>query len=126
MRVPRSTSDSRGIDFETYVPGVGRSFITVTKSSVFWHGAGFDQIAERLDNASDAHTYRLAVSANGLVQIFRDGKRLAVRTASGGPDPLARSQGAYIQWGEGAGASEADAVITRVAYDTTGAYRPEP
>ena len=126
MRVPRSTSNSRGIDFETYVPDVGRSFITVTKSSVFWHGAGFDQIAERLDNASAAHTYRLAVSANGLVQIFRDGKRLAVRSTAGEPDRMARAQGAYIQWGEGAGASEADAVITHVAYDTTGAYRPEP
>jgi formylglycine-generating enzyme required for sulfatase activity len=126
MRVPRSTSDSRGIDFETYVPGVGRSFITVTKSSVFWHGAGFDQIAERLDNASAAHIYRLAISANGLVQIFRDGKRLALRSTAGEPDRMARAQGAYIQWGEGAGASEADAVITHVAYDTTGAYRPEP
>ena len=124
MRVLRSTSDSRGIDFETYVPGVGRSFITVTKSSVFWHGAGFDQIAEKLDNTSAAHTYRLAVGANGLVQIFRDGKRVAVRSTAGEPDRMARAQGAYIQWGEGAGASEADALITHVAYDTTGAYRP--
>ena len=111
MRVLRSTFKSRGIDFETHIPGLGRSFITVTESSVFWHGAGFDQIAKKLDNASAAHTYRLAVSETGLVQIFRDGKRLAVRTAGGGPDPMARSQGAYIQWGEGAGASEADADI---------------
>jgi hypothetical protein len=39
---------------------------------------------------------------------------------------LARAQGAYIQWGEGAAASEADAIITQVSYDTTGAYRPGP
>jgi formylglycine-generating enzyme required for sulfatase activity len=126
MRVTRSTSNSRGVDFETYVPGIGRAFITVTTSSVFWHGGGLDQIAEKLDNASAPHTYRLALGANGLVQIFRDEKRLAVRSAAGGPDPLARAQGAYIQWGEGAGATEADAEITRLAYDTTGAYRPGP
>jgi hypothetical protein len=51
---------------------------------------------------------------------------MAVRATAGEPDRMARALGAYIQWGEGAGASEADAVITHVAYDTTGAYRPEP
>jgi len=124
VKVTRSTSNSRGIDFETYVPGVGRAFITVTTSSVFWHGGGFDRIAEKLDNASAAHTYRMAVGADGFVHIFRDGKRLAIRSAAAGPDPLARAKGAYIQWGEGARASEANAVITRLGCDTTGAYRP--
>jgi hypothetical protein len=68
----------------------------------------------------------LTISRDGLVQIFRDGKRLAVRPAASDADPLARAQGAYIQWGEGAAASEADAIITQVSYDTTGAYRPGP
>jgi hypothetical protein len=126
MQVTRSTSSSRGIDFETYVRGIGRAFITVTRSSVFWHGGGSERIAESLDNASAAHTYRLAVNADGLVHIFRDAKRLAIRPASGGPDRMAQAKGGYIQWGEGAGASEADAVITRLGLDTTGAFRPGP
>jgi formylglycine-generating enzyme required for sulfatase activity len=124
MQVTRSTSNSRGVDFETYVPGIGRAFITVTTSSVWWHSGALEPIAEKLDNASAAHVYRLAISRDGLVQIFRDGKRLAVRPAASDADPLARAQGAYIQWGEGAAASEADAIITQVSYDTTGSYRP--
>jgi len=126
MKVTRNTSKSRGIDLETYDPGIGRAFITVTKSSVFWSGGGFDQIADKLDNASAAHTYRLAVGVDGNVQIFRDGQQLAVRRAVGGPDPMAQTKAAYIQWGEGAGGNQADAVITGLGYDTTGAYRPGP
>jgi hypothetical protein len=126
MQVTRSTSNSRGIDFETYVPGVGRAFITVTTSSLWGHGGSLEPIAEKLDNASAPHAYRVAITRDGQVQIFRDGKRLAVRPAAGDADPLARAQGAYIQWGEGAAASEADAIITHLGYDTTGAYRPGP
>jgi len=124
MKVTRSTSASRGIDFETYVSRVGRAFITVTTSSVFWSDGRFEQLAGDLDNASAAHTYRFAVEPNGLVQIFRDGKRLAARPATAAPDRLAGAEGTYLQWGEGAGGSEADAVITGLAYDLTGAYRP--
>jgi hypothetical protein len=103
---------------------MGRAFITVTTSSVFWHGGGFDRIADELNNSSASHTYRFAIGLDGVVQIFRDDKRLAVRTAAGSPDPLARTKAAYIQGGEGAGASEADAVVTSLGYDVTGAYRP--
>jgi hypothetical protein len=126
MQVTRSTSNSRGIDLETYVPGIGRAFITVTTSSVWWHVGGLEPIAEGFDNASAPHAYRLAVSRDGSAQIFRDGKRLAVRPVAGDADPLARAPGAYIQWGEGAAASEAHAIITHVGCDTTGAYRPGP
>ncbi len=124
MQVTRSNSTSRGIDFEVYVPGAGRAFITVTTSAVYWLGSGGDRIADRLDNASELHTYRLAVGADKIVRIFRDAERIAIRPAAGGYDRLAGTRQAYIQWGEGAGASEADAVITGLSYDTTGAYRP--
>lgn len=124
LRVTRNTAADRGIDFETYLPELGRGFITITTSSVLWHGHGVERIAEELDNASAAHTYRLATSPEGQVQIFRDGRLLAVRPAPLRPDTMAGTQAAHLQWGEGAGASEADAVVTSLAYDAGGAYRP--
>jgi len=124
LRVTRNTAADRGIDFETYLPELGRGFITITTSSVLWHGHGVERIAEELDNASAAHTYRLATSPDGQVQIFRDGRLLAVRPAPLRRDAMAGTQAAHLQWGEGAGASEADAVVTRLAYDAGGAYRP--
>ncbi len=125
MRVTRSTADRRGIDFETYVPGIGRAFITVTTSAVYWiDGGTFVALAENLDNASRMHTYRLAVDSDGNVAIFRDGTPLGVRQATTGRDNLGGAAGAYLQWGEGAGGSEADAVVQRVAFDLQGAYRP--
>jgi len=39
-------------------------------------------------------------------------------------DPLLKPKGPYFQWGEGAGASEADALVAHVAYDLTGPYQP--
>jgi len=113
-----------GSDFETFVPRVGRAMITVTMSSVFWNLGGFEQLAGGLDNASAAHTYRLAAEASGTAQVFRDGKLLAVRPTGDAPDPLIGTKGADIEWGGGAGSSEADAVVAGVAYNTTGAYRP--
>jgi hypothetical protein len=83
-----------------------------------------ERIAAGLDNKSAARTYRLAISPDGQVQIFRDGRRLAVRPAAARPDTLAGTQAAYVQWGEGAAASEADAVVTSLAHDAGGAYRP--
>jgi len=124
LRVTRNTAADRGIDFETYLPELGRGFITITTSSVLWHGDGVERIAEGLDNASVAHTYRLAMSPDGQVQIFRDGRPLAVRPAASRRDAMAGTEAAHLQWGEGAGGSEADAVVTSLAYDAGGAYRP--
>jgi formylglycine-generating enzyme len=124
MRVTRSTARDRGIDFETYVPEIGRSFITVTTSAVFWYDGSFVPLAEGLDNASAMHTYRLAVDSGGNVVIFRDGVPLGVRPAHPSRDNVGGAQGAYLQWGEGAGASEADAVVGAVAFDLQGAFRP--
>jgi formylglycine-generating enzyme required for sulfatase activity len=124
LRVTRNTAADRGIDFETYLPELGRGFITITTSSVLWHGDGVERIAEGLDNASVAQTYRLAMSPDGQVQIFRDGRPLAVRPAASRRDAMAGTEAAHLQWGEGAGGSEADAVVTSLAYDAGGAYRP--
>ncbi len=123
-RVTRSTSASRGVDLECYVPGLGRGMISMTKTAVWWYGGPRECIAKGLDNASAPHRYRLALSSRGLVQIFRDGERLAVRAAGPGPDPLAKAEGAYVQWGEGAGGSEADAAFFEICHDGSGAYRP--
>jgi len=125
MRVTRSTGRDRGIDFETYVPAIGRSFMTVTTSSVLWYDDGsFSPLAEGLDNASAMHTYRLAVDAGGYVTVFRDGKSLGVRRAHASRDNVGGAGDVYLQWGEGAGASEADAIVDSVAFDLGNAYRP--
>ena len=124
MRVTRCTARSRGIDFETYVPAVGRSFITVTTSAVLWFDGSFEPLAENLDNASAMHTYRMATDAAGNVLIFRDGELLDTRKAHASRDNISGLKGAYLQWGEGASASEADAIVDAIAFDLGGPYRP--
>ena len=125
MKVTRSTAPSRGIDLESYVPGAGRAFITVTPSAVFYHSGRFTQLAGDLDNSSGMHSYRLSVLPDGTVHVFRDGEHLGAERTLSRPDRMAGADGAYIQWGEGAGGSESDAVVSSLTYDTTGAYRPE-
>ena len=125
MQVTRSTSNSRGIDFEVCCPLVGRVFLTVTSSAVLWNEGGFQTLVDEVDNASQPHTYRVAASVDGRVQIFRDGECIGVRRAVSGRDRMAAARGGYLQWGEGAGASEADAIVYGLALDLTGAYLPE-
>jgi hypothetical protein len=75
------------------------------------------------DNAAIMHTYRLAVDSTGNVLIFRDRELLGARRAHPSRDNVG-APAAYLQWGEGAGASEADAVVDAVAFDLQGAFRP--
>jgi len=128
MRILKSTSDRRGIDFETCVRTergeFRRYFITVTKFKVYYYGEIRECIAQDLNNHAKMHTYRLSVRQDGKVQIYRDAKLIAVRCLRQGADNMARSEGSYLQWGEGAGRSEADALVQRVSYDLGGAYRP--
>ena len=129
MQVLKSTSRTRGIDLETYV-GDGtkrgrRCMVTVTGSGVYWLGGAFAALAEGLDNHSAMHTYRLAVRGDGTAQIYRDGRLLGVRRAAGAVDSMVGAKGPYLQWGEGAGGSEADAKVAHVAYDLGGAFAPE-
>lgn len=125
MQVTRSTSPSRGVDFEVVVPLVGRSFLTITPSAVLWVGRKFETLIDKVDNTSAPHTYRVSAAVDGQVHIFRDGKRIAVRRSLSGKDSMARAKAGYIQWGEGAGASEADATVYGLGLDLTGAYLPD-
>ena len=129
MQVVKSTARTRGIDFEAYVgdgsPRGRRYFITVTRTGVYWHdGRRFEALAEGLDNHSALHAYRLAVRPDGVAQVYRDGKLLAVRTAAAAVDSMLEPRGPYLQWGEGAGGSEADARVAHVAWDLGGASQP--
>ena len=128
MQVLKSTNRLRGLDFETYIGDgrlhVGRCFITITRTGVYWYGERPEALAEKLDNHSAMHTYRLSARPGGIVQIYRDGKLLGFRLVPAKYDGLSRAKRSYVQWGEGAGAHEADALIAHVAYDLSGAYAP--
>ena len=129
LQVLKSTSGRRGIDFEAYV-GDGsasgrRYFLTITRSAVLWSGdGGFEPLASRDDNHNSMHTFRISVRGDGTAQVYRDGALLGVREPSRAADPLLKAKGSYLQWGEGAGGSEADAVVEHVAYDLTGPSQP--
>ncbi len=123
LQVLKSTAGNRGIDLEAVLGG-RRAFITVTRTSVWWYGEERVPLAAKLDNHSAMHAYRLAVRADGIVQVYRDAKLLAVRAAPRQTDALAKAEGDYIQWGEGAGGSEADALIGGLAYDLAGPSQP--
>lgn len=131
MRVFKSTSSSRGVDFELYIgdgslPGK-RYFIAVTTTGIYWYEGGtFKPVATSLDNSSQMHTYRIAVREDGIVQIYRDEDLLAVRIADFSIDPMINADGSYLQFGDGAGSSEADFDVSYIAFDLSGAFAPEP
>jgi len=131
MRVLKSTSSTRGVDFELYF-GNGtlpdrRYFISVTTTGVYWYEAGaFKQIATELDNSSQMHTYRMAIREDGIVQIYRDLDLIATRTADFSIDALISAEGHYIQFGDGASSGEADFDLNYLALDISGPYDPAP
>jgi len=130
MRVTNSTSTDRGVDFELYIgdgalPGK-RYFLSVTTNAIYWRGGGnVEQIATGLDNYSQMHTYRLAVRADGIVQIYRDLFLLAVRKPDFGIDPLITAEGSYLQFGDGASGSETDFDLSHIAFDLQGSFDPK-
>jgi len=129
LRVMKSTSTSRGVDVEACVQdatgGPRRYFATVTTTAVLWHdGDGFRTLAKGLDNGSAAHTYRLAVRPDGLVQIYRDAELLGVRRPASQRDHMVGTERGYFQFGDGAGGSEADFAVDHVAWDADGAFAP--
>ncbi len=129
MQVTRSTSPTRGVDFEVYL-GDGNSvhrryFLSVTTTGVFWFDGGtFRQIASQVDNASEMHAYRLSIRPEGDCLVYRDNEFLAAVSPSAGFDNFLNPDGPYLQWGEGAGASEADFIVDYIAWDMAGAFRP--
>jgi formylglycine-generating enzyme required for sulfatase activity len=129
MRVLKSTSATRGIDFEAYT-GDGsasgnRYFITITTTGVYWYDGGFTAIAEGLDNSTEMHSFRMAVRDDQFVQIYRDDQLIAAEAASHSVDGMVGATGPYFQWGEGANSSEADAEVEYVAFDLSGPYGPK-
>jgi hypothetical protein len=131
MRIFKSTSSTRGVDFELYtgdgsLPGK-RYFITVTTTGIYWYEGGtFKPIATGFDNFTQMHTYRMAVREDGIVQIYRDQDLLAVRIADFSIDPMINADGSYLQFGDGASGSEADFDMSYVALDLSGAFDPKP
>ena len=130
MRVTRSTSTDRGVDFELYIgdgtlPGK-RYFLSITTTGLYWRGgATVEQIATGLDNYSQMHTYRLAVRPDGIVQIYRDLFLFAVKKADFGIDPLINTEGSYMQFGDGSSSSETDFEIKHIAIDIGGSFDPQ-
>jgi hypothetical protein len=128
MQVRKSTSKTRGIDFEACLGGGAkrRYFITVTTTGVHWNvGGSFETLAGGLDNHSAMHTYRVSVRADGAAHIYRDDKLLGVRVPIRGADKLAGAKGSYLQWGDGAGGSETDATVEHVSYDLSAPFAPK-
>jgi hypothetical protein len=128
LQILKSTSPTRGIDFEAYL-GDGtisgsRYFFSITATGVHWYDDGPERVADGLDNRSAPHTYRLSVRSDGVAQLYRDGRLLAVRPPARAVDPMLKTTGPYLQWGEGAGGSEADALVHHVAYDLDGPSQP--
>ena len=128
VRVLKSTASGRGIDFEAYTgdgsSGGHRYFISVMTERVCWYGDEVEAIAEGMDNHSAVHVYRLAVREDHVAHVYRDEQLLAVRRGVHSADGMLRPRGPYLQWGEGAGGSEADALVAHVAYDLSGPWGP--
>jgi hypothetical protein len=124
--VIKSTSGSRGFDFELYA-GNGSSsgnryFISITTTGIYWYDGGFSLLAEGLDNSGEMHTYRICVLPSAIAYIFRDGQLLAARQADHSVDTLLGASGPYFQWGDGASGSEADAELEYVSFDLEAGY----
>ncbi|MHC4418902.1 MAG: hypothetical protein ACYSU6_10000, partial [Planctomycetota bacterium] len=126
-QVLKSSPNQRGIDIELYDGAGSRYAISITNTGIYWYEGlvlgsailSFDQftpVAEGLDNADALHTYRIAVRADRVVQIYRDGRLMGVR-----PAEYRTPREPYFQFGAGSGL---DALVEYIAYDLTGAYAP--
>jgi len=125
VQVVKNTSDTRGFDFQVWLgdgfPSGRHYFVSITTSRVLLRGG--KALVDGVDNHGSMHTYRIAVRSDGVAHMYRDGELLAMRPPGTRPDDMNRPC-AYFQWGDGAGASETDALVEHVAYDLTGAYAP--
>jgi len=126
-QVLKSSPNQRGIDIELYDGAGCRYAVSITGTGVYWYEGlvlgsallNFDQftpVAEGLDNTDKMHTYRVAVRADRVIQIYRDGKLMGVR-----PAEYRTPRDAYIQFGAGPGL---DALVEYIAYDLSGPSRP--
>ena len=126
VQVPRSAG-GRGVDLELSLRGsaltVNHYLLTVTADAVgYWYDGRLVEVAANLDNAGAPHTFRLAVRPDTAVQIYRDDTLLGTWPMDLQIDWRLPARGSYIEWG--LGDPGATAVVSHVAYDLSGAYRP--
>jgi hypothetical protein len=127
-QVKGASQRERGFDFELFVRGgtltVNHYFISITPTRVYYlYDRKFVEVAERLDNSSAMHTYRLAVRDDTAVQIYRDGQLLGVQLADlviGWSEP---ARGSFLQWGGGTPGVEAH--VDYISCDLSGPSQPE-
>ncbi|MHC4529634.1 MAG: sialidase family protein, partial [Planctomycetota bacterium] len=126
-KVLKYSPDQRGVDFELYDGAGSRYAITVTDSAVYWYQGTvmssallpFKQyvpLVENVDNTDAMHTYRVAVRADRVAHVYRDGKLLGVK-----PVEYRTPRSPYIYFGAGTGL---EALVEYVAYDLEGPGRP--
>jgi hypothetical protein len=126
-QILKSSAARRGVDLELYDGAGSRYVISIKDSGVYWYeghilGSAFlsfeeyTPIVEGLDNTDTMHTYRLAVRADRVTQIYRDGKLVGVRRYE-----YRTPRKAYIQFGGGSGL---EGLIDYVAFDLGGPVQP--
>lgn len=126
VRLSRGSGE-RGVDLELFARAgtlnVNHYLLTVTADAVrYWYDGAFVTVAEGLDNTDRPHSYRLAVRADTAVQIYRDGVLLATHDADLLISWRTPARGSYLEWG--LGSADAEAWVTRVAFDVSGGYQP--
>jgi formylglycine-generating enzyme required for sulfatase activity len=127
VQVTDSSKQRRGFDFEVTIRGgtltANHYHLSITATGVYYrYDNQFIKIAEGLDNYTAAHVYRLAVRDDTAVQIYRDGKLIAVKRTDlviGWREP---ARGSYIKWG--IGPTEAKASVNSISVDITGPAQP--
>ena len=120
--------DGNGFEFELFVRGgtltVNHYRISITTDALYyWYDNGFVKLAGGLDNATGFHTYRLAVRPDTVVQIYRDGRLVAVKRADIQIGWRTPARGSYIRWGIASTGSAA--VLDHIAWDPAGPSRPD-
>ncbi|MEX0771206.1 MAG: SUMF1/EgtB/PvdO family nonheme iron enzyme [Balneolaceae bacterium] len=125
LKVHSSESSSRGVDLVVHLGDANKRFyhLTVTADGLYAYDRfSWVPLAQNLDNSSAMHTFRIAVGEDGLARIYRDGKRIALRSPSEYRNSQAVGTGPYLLWGA---TDPVEAEIEHIGYDFRGGYRPD-
>jgi len=126
-QIINASTDNRGLDFELYDGAGSRYAFTITETAIYWYdgtvlGSAFlpfseyKPIAENLDNTDSMHTYRFTVRPDRVVQIYRDGKLIALKKYI-----YRTPRYPYICFGTG---PNTNALIEHIAYDLNKPAKP--
>ena len=80
-------------------------------------------LGSNLDNVAGFHTYRVAIQSDGHAQVYFDHVPLGVVVGEEVGHSVTNKS--YFRWGKTQAGGEMTANIMRIAYDITGAYRPD-